>query len=165
MSLPPFPSSDGAFLYGKDGKTAWFGLIYVQGQLIKRVDKAIRAEHDLPLSWFEVILRLAGEDNFVSISSIVETVSLSSSRVSRVVEGLERHGLIKRRQGEYDARVSEIALSEAGIAFYKAADATHRRVVNEYFLAKLSAAEAEVIAQVWRRLLGEPGVGKPGTES
>ena len=157
MPNPPFPPSDGEFLHGADGKTAWFGLLYVQGNLIKKVSKAIQAEHDLPLSWFEVILRLAGED-FVSISSIVGSVSLSSSRVSRVVEGLEQRGLVWRRQGEHDARVSEIALSEAGTAFYRAADATHRRVVNEYFLAQLSAEEAEVLAQVWQRLLGEADV-------
>ena len=163
MANPPFPPSDGAFLHSADGKTAWFGLLYVQGYLIKKVSKAIQAEHDLPLSWFEVILRLAGED-FVSISSIVGSVSLSSSRVSRVVEGLEQRGLVRRRQGEHDARVSEIALTEAGTAFYRAADATHRRVVNAYFLAQLSAEEAEVMAQVWRRLLGGTGVDGPSAE-
>ncbi len=155
MRLPPFPSSDDAFLHGADGRAAWFGLIYVQGLLVKKIDRALKTEHDLALSWFEVILRLAAEDSFVSVSNIVETVSLSSSRVSRVIESLQQRGLVRRRQGERDARVSEIALTEAGLAFYKAADATHRRVVNEYFLAKLSPEEAEVVARVWHRLLGE----------
>ena len=150
-------------MHGADGKTAWFGLLYIQGTLIKKVSKAIETEHDLPLSWFEVILRLADED-FKSISSIVSSVSLSSSRVSRVIEGLEQRGLVRRRQGEHDARVNEITLTEAGIAFYKMADATHRRVVNEYFLAELSQEEAEIVAQMWRRLLGKIVVDGSSTD-
>ena len=157
-----FPPSDATFLHGADGEKAWFGLLYVQGLLIKKIDKALKVEHDLPLSWFEVILRLAVEDSFVSVSNIVGAVTLSSSRVSRVVEDLEKRGLVKRRQGERDARVSEVALTEEGLALYRAADATHRRVVNEHFLGKLSAEEAEVVARVWRRLLGDTVGGGPG---
>ena len=155
-------SSDTAFQHGADGEKAWFGLLYVQGLLIKTIDKALKAEHDLPLSWFEVILRLAAEDDFVSVSTVVGVVTLSASRVSRVVDDLEKRNLIRRRQGERDARVSEIALTEAGLALYRAADATHRRVVNKHFLGKLSAEEAEVVARVWQRLLGATGGGGPG---
>lgn len=157
-----FPPSDTPFLHGADGERAWFGLLYVQGQLVKKINKALKVEHDLPLSWFEVLLRLAVEESFVSVSNIVGAVTLSSSRVSRVIEDLERRGLVKRRQGERDARVSEVALTEAGVALHRAADATHRRVVNEYFLGRLSSDEAEVVARVWRRLLGETVGGGPG---
>lgn len=157
-----FPPSDTPFLHGADGERAWFGLLYVQGQLVKKINKALKVEHDLPLSWFEVLLRLAVEESFVSVSNIVGAVTLSSSRVSRVIEDLERRGLVKRRQGERDARVSEVALTEAGVALHRAADATHRRVVNEYFLGRLSPDEAEVVARVWRRLLGETVGGGPG---
>ncbi len=155
-------SSDAAFQHGADGEKAWFGLLHVQGLLIKTIDKALKAEHDLPLSWFEVILRLAAEDDFVSVSTVVGVVTLSASRVSRVVDDLEKRDLIRRRQGERDARVSEIALTEAGLALFRAADATHRRVVNEHFLEKLSAEEAEVVARVWQRLLGATVEGGPG---
>ena len=107
-------------------------------------------------------MRLAAEDDFVSVSTVVGVVTLSASRVSRVVDDLEKRNLIRRRQGERDARVSEIALTEAGLALYKAADATHRRVVNEHFLGKLSAEEAKVVARVWQRLLGATAGGGPG---
>ncbi len=62
MSVSP---SDATFRHGADGEQAWFGLLYVQGLLIKTIDKALKAEHDLPLSWFEVILRLAAADDFM----------------------------------------------------------------------------------------------------
>ena len=53
-----------------------------------------------------------------------------------MIGGLEQRGLIERHEGE--------------------ADANYRHIVNEAFLDKLFA-EAEVIARVWRRLLGKPG--------
>lgn len=151
--------SDAPFTHSHNGEKAWFGLLYIHEQLVGRVDKALQVEHDLPLSWFEVLLRLAtentSEDGFTSVSTIAGAVLLSSSRVSRVLDGLEQRGLIERRRGERDARVSKVALTKSGHALYRAADATHRRVVNEVFLDKLSAHEAEIIAQVWRGLLGD----------
>lgn len=162
-------SSDTAFCHGADGEKAWFGLLYVREQLVEGVEGALKAEHDLPLSWFEVLLRLAAGtaagEPFVSVSRVAEAVLLSPSRVSRVIDGLEERGLVERRPGERDARVSEVALTEAGLDFYRSADATHRRVVNEVFLAKLSPEEAEVISRVWRRLLSETGGAEPGRGS
>ena len=155
-------SPDVAFLHGAVGEKTWFGLLYTQGQLVKKVDKALKAEHNLLISWFEVMMRLAAENDFLSVSSIFAAVSLSSSRVSRVVEDLEQRGLVRRRQGERDARVSEVALTETGLTLYRAADATHRRVVNEVLLAKLSAEEAEIVARIWQRLLGETVGDGPG---
>lgn len=113
------------------------------------------------MSTYEILLRLAAYDEcegFLSISKLAATVLLSSSRVSRLIDGLERQGLIERRAGERDARVSEVALSPQGREVCAAADITHRRVVNELFLARLSAQEAAVLAQVWRKVLGDVSV-------
>ena len=148
--------SDTPFTHGHEGGEAWFGLLNAHERFITKVDKALQAEHNLPLTWFEVLLRLMidnpSEDGFMSVSRIAGSVLLSPSRVSRVVGGLEGRGLLERRRGERDARVSEVALTEQGRDLYRAADATHRRVVNEIFLDKLSAEEAAVMARVWGRL-------------
>lgn len=153
--------SDTPFAHGRDGEETWFGLLYGHETFVDKVDRALQAEHNLPLTWFEVLLRLVientSEDGFMSVSKIAGAVLLSPSRVSRVLDGLEQRGLLERRRGERDARVSEVALTQQGRDLCKAANTTHRRVVNEIFLEKLSAEEAEVIAGVWRRLLGKPG--------
>lgn len=148
-----------AFVHGHDGEKVWFGLLYLRERLATAVDEALQAEHDLPLSWFEVLLRLASQhaagEPYVSVSSVAGSVLLSPSRVSRVIEGLEKRGLVTRKKGEHDGRVSRVALSEAGLALYRAADQTHRRLVNERLLDKLTPEEAATIAHAWRRLLGE----------
>ena len=153
--------SDTPFTHGTDGEETWFGLLNGHEYFVDKVDRALQAEHNLPLTWFEVLLRLVidnpSSDGFMSVSKIAGSVLLSPSRVSRVLDGLEQRGLLERRRGERDARVSEVALTQSGHDLCRAADTTHRRVVNEIFLNKLSADEAEVIAQVWRRLLGKPG--------
>lgn len=151
--------SDTPFTHGRDGEVVWFGLLNGHETFMNTVDRALQAEHNLPLTWFEVLLRLVidnpSEDGFMSVSKIAGSVLLSPSRVSRVLDGLEQRGLLERRRGERDARVSEVALTERGRDLCAVADTTHRRVVNEIFLGKLSAEEAEVIAGVWRRLLGK----------
>lgn len=154
-------SSDTTFTHGHDGEETWFGLLYLHERLVAAVDEALQAEHNLPLSWFEVLLRLASHhasgNPYASVSSIAGSVLLSSSRVSRVIEGLEKRGLVRRRPNERDGRVSEVALTEAGLALYKAADTTHRRMVNKHLLEKLSPEVARTIAQAWRTLLDEEG--------
>lgn len=144
--------------HGQVGLKAWFGLLYARDSLVEAVDKALVSQHELPLSWFEVLLRLAAcdaqstENTFLSVSNLAKEVLLSPSRVSRVVDGLHQRGLVIRRQSTADARVTEVALTEAGMSLFQAANATHCQVINDRFLSRLSTQEVEVLVKVWQEI-------------
>jgi len=72
--------------------------------------------------------------------------------MSRMIDRLERDGLVRREACEEDGRGAEVALSAAGRELLAAARATHLRGVREGFLERLDDDELAALDDVWRRL-------------
>ena len=79
---------------------------------------------------------------------------LSRSGLTRLVDRLERDGLIARASCHDDARGSYAVLTEAGATKLSAARATHREAVRAHFLSHLGAGELDALASAWGRLGG-----------
>src|SRR5690242_13809409 len=82
---------------------AFYGLIWAGATLSDRVGKALLRAHDLPLSWFEVMLWLAAQASPVPASTLGEKTMLSRSQVSRVLDALQARGLVTRTPSAVDA--------------------------------------------------------------
>jgi DNA-binding MarR family transcriptional regulator len=141
---------------------AWRGMLRVHATLTKALDAELEAAHGLPLSSYEVLLHLADADGQrMRMSDLAAMVILSRSGLTRLVDRLEREGLIARESCPSDARGSYAALTPAGRRKLDAARATHLAGVRSLFLAHFSAEEQEVLGAAWERVL--PGVGSaPG---
>ena len=92
---------------------------------------ALEHQHGLGMSEFEVLERLANEgDCSVRVAEIAEHVHLSQSALSRVIDRLEKHGLVKRGVCENDRRAIFAELTDDGRERYEAARPTHREVLE-----------------------------------
>src|SRR5436190_9834585 len=92
---------------------------------------ALEHQHGLGMSEFEVLERLADEgDCAVRVHAIAEHVHLSQSALSRVIDRLEKHGLVKRGVCDNDRRAIFAELTPAGRDLYEAARPTHREVLE-----------------------------------
>ena len=92
---------------------------------------ALEHQHGLGMSEFEVLERLASEgDCSVRVAEIAEHVHLSQSALSRVIDRLEKHGLVKRGVCENDRRAIFAELTDEGRERYEAARPTHREVLE-----------------------------------
>ena len=131
---------------------AWIGLLETHKQLTRALDAELDAAHGLGLSTLELLGRLsAAGDDWPRLSVLARETGLSLSRVSRHMDALERRGLVQRRRCETDSRAVEAALTDAGRAVVREAEAAHAAAVRERFLSQLSAEEAAVLARVFRR--------------
>src|SRR5881409_3942178 len=66
---------------------------------------ALEHQHGLGMSEFEVLERLANEGECaVRLHTIADHVHLSQSALSRVIDRLEKHGLVKRGVCDNDRR-------------------------------------------------------------
>lgn len=93
---------------------AFYGLVWAGTVLTERVDRALTKAHDLPVSWFEVMLWLASSPDPVPASVLGNSTMLSRSQVSRVVDALQSRGLVTRTPSPRDARSVEVALTPEG---------------------------------------------------
>jgi DNA-binding MarR family transcriptional regulator len=141
---------------------AWRGMLRVHATLTKALDAELEAAHGLPLTSYEVLLHLDdAEGQRMRMSDLAATVILSRSGLTRLVDRLEREGLIARESCASDARGSFATLTPAGRRKLAAARATHLAGVRSLFLDHFGAEELELLGSAWERLL--PGVGSaPG---
>jgi len=141
---------------------AWRGMLRVHATLTKALDAELDAEHGLPLSSYEVLLHLAdAEGERMRMSDLAAMVILSRSGLTRLVDRLEREGLIARESCPSDARGSFATLTPAGRRKLDAARTTHLAGVRSQFLAHFSDEELDALGAAWDRLL--PGaINAPG---
>ena len=132
---------------------AWRGMLRAHSSLTRELDAELRAEHDLPLSSYEVLLFLGtAPDGEMRMSELADGVLLSRSGLTRLVDRLERAGLVERRECEEDARGLLAAITEAGRELFAAARGTHLAGVRRLFLDRFSAAEQRTLGELFERL-------------
>jgi DNA-binding MarR family transcriptional regulator len=140
---------------------AWRGLLRVHASLSKALDTDLDREHGLPLTSYEVLLYLAdAEGEKMRMCDLASSVILSRSGLTRLVDRLERDGLLVRESCASDARGAFAKLTPAGHEKLAAARATHLAGVRSLFLAHLAPEELEVLGAVWERVL--PGAAAAG---
>src|SRR3712207_5144394 len=136
---------------------AWRELLRVHAVLTRELDEELRRSHGLPLSSYDVLVNLEGAPgNQMRMSELADAVLLSRSGLTRLVERLERDGLLSRADCPEDARGSLAVLTDAGVARLEEARKTHLRGVRERFLDSFDDAELEQLASYWRRLVDVP---------
>ncbi|MFE7773668.1 MarR family winged helix-turn-helix transcriptional regulator [Streptomyces sp. NPDC057445] len=131
---------------------AFYGLVWAGTTLTERVDRALSKAHDLPASWFEVMLWLASSPDPVPASVLGNSTMLSRSQVSRVVDALQARGLVTRTPSAKDARSVEVALTPAGHRLFTEADATRRETLAPAFTDLLDRDDLEALSAVWLKL-------------
>ena len=87
-----------------DGElSAWRGLLRAHRELVAHLDEELQRSHDLPLSSYEVLLCLArSEHGRLRMGDLAERLLLSRSGLTRLVDRLERRGLVYRERCEED---------------------------------------------------------------
>jgi DNA-binding MarR family transcriptional regulator len=133
---------------------AWRGLLRVHSALVKALDAELLAGHDLPLTSYEVLINLqAAPDHRRRMAELAEGVLLSRSGMTRLVDRLEREGLLERDACDSDGRGTFAVLTDKGEALLSEARRTHLDGVRERFLQHFSPAELEQLAGYWNRVV------------
>ena len=100
---------------GAQELAAWRGFLRVQSSLFRELDAELTAAHDLPLRSYEVLLLLEdAPQRRLRMSDLSRSVLLSPSGVTRLVDRLQREGLVDRERCPEDGRGYFAVLSDAG---------------------------------------------------
>ena len=133
---------------------AWRGLLRVHAALVKALDAELAAEHDLPLSSYEVLITLqAAPERRLRMAELAERVLLSRSGMTRLVDRLEREGLLVRDHCTSDGRGCYAVLTEAGEQMLARARPSHLAGVRQRFLVHFAPDELATLASWWDRVL------------
>jgi DNA-binding MarR family transcriptional regulator len=139
---------------------AWRGMLRAHAALAKALDAQLEAAHGLQLSSYEVLMYLAdAEDQRMRMCDLASTILLSRSGLTRLVDRLQREGLLERVACSDDARGAFAKLTPLGRERLAAARATHLAGVRAMFLDLFTPAELELLGGSWDRVLERAGFG------
>jgi DNA-binding MarR family transcriptional regulator len=142
---------------------AWRGLLRVHSALVKALDAELLAGHRLPLTSYEVLINLqAAPGRRRRMAELADSVLLSRSGMTRLVDRLEREGLIERDNCTSDGRGTFAVLTDKGEALLSRARATHLDGVRERFLRHFTEEEQNALRKYWERVLpGSADLSRP----
>ena len=135
---------------------AWRGMLRVHSGLVNRLDAELEREHGLPLTSYEVLLKLAeAPEHSLRMGQLADHLFLSRSGLTRLIDRLVKAGLVERTRCGSDRRGSYAKLTTAGLQRFEEARPTHLNGVREHFLAKLGPDDLDELAAIWSKL--DPG--------
>jgi DNA-binding MarR family transcriptional regulator len=104
------------------------------------------AEHRLALVEFEVLLRLARScGGQLRMTDLSAQTSLTTSGVTRVVDRLERDGLVCRQSCASDRRISYATITAAGRQRLDDVLPGHLALIDEWFTGRLRPGELDAL--------------------
>jgi DNA-binding MarR family transcriptional regulator len=139
---------------------SWIAFLRSHSAITRELSAQLQREHGLTLNDYEVLLHLShAEGGMMRRVDLAQTVLLTASGITRLLEGLERAGLVCKQTCASDARVSYAQLTDDGRQKLSDASVTHLRGIDELFLARYSGSELATLAELLSRL---PVTGKSG---
>jgi DNA-binding MarR family transcriptional regulator len=133
---------------------AWRGLLRLHSALVKALDAELLAAHDLPLTSYEVLIALqSAPGRRRRMAELADSVLLSRSGMTRLVDRLEREGLLARDTCTSDGRGCYAVLTERGEELLARARRTHLDGVRERFLHHFTPEELRKLAAYWERVV------------
>ena len=140
-------------LLDEEELAAWRGMLRAHAELVRELDAELAREHDMPLSSYEVLLFLNdSEDGRMRMSELADSALLSRSGLTRLVDRLERQGLLTRERCESDARGWFAEITPEGRRAFGAARKTHLDGVRRAFLSHFSRDELRTLGGLWQKL-------------
>jgi DNA-binding MarR family transcriptional regulator len=137
---------------------AWVRLLRAHAATTRALSAELLAEHGLTINDYEALLLLArAEDHHLKRIELAGQLILTPSGVTRLLDGLERAGYVEKGSCPTDARVNYAVLTEAGLAKFEEASASHLAAVRQLFEGRFAEDELATLAALLGRMPGAGG--------
>jgi DNA-binding MarR family transcriptional regulator len=135
---------------------AWALFLTAHAVLIDRVEAALRRAGLPELAWYDVLWALENADRGkLRMHELAERIVLTRSNLSRLVDRLERAGLVRREACVDDGRGHYAVIAEPGLAMRKKMWPVYRAEIDRVFARHVDPAEAQVVADCLTRILAQ----------
>ena len=139
---------------GETGMNAWRAFLDTHATVIGVLERELDEELGLPIGWYDVLTNLNDEpEGRIRMQDLAESVMLSRSGLTRLVDRMEQGGLVTREMCPIDRRGTYAVITPEGIAALQRAAPTHIRGVQQHFLQHLDAADLRALRRVLEKVL------------
>jgi len=139
---------------------AWSNFLRAHAAIRRQLDRELVTGHGLTISDFEVLYRLSkAPDRMLRRVDLAQNVLLTPSGITRLLDGLESCGFVKKEACKSDARVVYAKLTDKGQKRLDIASKDHLASVRDLFRERFSEDELEMLASMLERLPQTPDGG------
>jgi DNA-binding MarR family transcriptional regulator len=129
----------------------------------RSVASKLEVAHGLTVNDYEALALLArAQGNLMRRVDLADALQLSASGVTRLLDGLEEQGLVRKKACSTDGRVTYAALTKSGRRKLEQASSTHTATISALFEQRYTPNELALLAELLARL---PGVGPTGSRA
>lgn len=132
---------------------AWRAMLYANDRLLQRLSQDLMDQHNLEMSWYEVMLHVAETGGTINQRALLARALLGQSGLSRVLTKMEGAGLIRRSATDTDRRTLDIELTPLGRERLRRAAPTHIAGIKRWFGDQLTARQADAIRAGLRKVV------------
>ena len=134
---------------------SWARLVRAQQLLLERVEADLKQGGLPPLRWYDVLLELhRSEPDGLRQYEIGVAVLLSKYNVSRLLERLEREGLIDRYACESDGRGAQVRITTSGKDLLKRMWKVYGNAITEHFARHFTRSDLSRLSILLCKLPG-----------
>jgi DNA-binding MarR family transcriptional regulator len=149
-----------------DQIAAWRSLVEAHARISVLIEADLVAEHRLPLVEYEVLVQLLdAPDQRLRMTELAERVLLSRSGLTRLVDRMEREGLVLRALCTEDGRGTYAVLTPSGTQRLRAASGTYFRGLRTHLVDALPATDIASMSRTLGRLADALSVNGPASSS
>jgi DNA-binding MarR family transcriptional regulator len=132
---------------------AWASLLRKGQSVLARVSEDLKKAGFPPLEWYDVLLELdRAAEGVLPQSTVQSRVLLAQYNLCRLVDRLEREGLVERRRCPHDARSNWLAITPEGRALRRRMWPAYAAAIQTHLGSRLSAEEAHTLTRLLSKL-------------
>jgi DNA-binding MarR family transcriptional regulator len=134
--------------------SAWLNLIQSYEAVAAGLEGTLERANGLSLPEHEVLVRLSeAPEGRLRMLDLTNLVLLSKSGVTRLIDRMEREGLVGRQACQTDRRVVYAAITPKGRTVLQEATPAFLAGIEQHFARHLSEADVRTLRRVLRKLL------------
>jgi DNA-binding MarR family transcriptional regulator len=132
---------------------AWRGFLRAHAHVVRRLESELVAAGELPLASYDVLVQLTEAPlRRLRMTELADRVLLSRSGLTRLVDRLEREGLVRREPCLDDARGLYAVATDEGVERLRRASRVHLDGVRRHFVDRFQAEELAALGELLARL-------------
>ena len=130
----------------------WFRFVRAHRTVIREIERRLAAADLPPYAWYDALWGLeSGPEGTRRMHELADVLAIERYNLTRLVDRLEKDGLVARRPSETDRRTVFVALTPDGLAQFEGLASEHEAEVNKLF-AGLSEADLEALTEILKRM-------------
>src|SRR3954449_3230244 len=135
---------------------AWRGLLRTHARVLAALDAELEQTHGLAVPEYEVLLVLSESgDKHLRMSELADAALLTRSGMTRLVDRLERQGLVRRERCAADGRGTYAVITDEGRERFAAAGAREHARHRRVFLDPLKKKDQRALGEAFDTVLGD----------